>query len=115
MTHPSEAAEGPGLFAILLRQHRLAAGFSQEELAERAALSRRGICDLERGARRSPHPSTLRRLTAALGLTRPDQAALLFAARTLGRWASPAEVRASQTLAPMIPYIVAAQVSAWVS
>jgi transcriptional regulator with XRE-family HTH domain len=34
---------------VLLLQHRLAAGLSQEELAKRAGLSRRGISDLERG------------------------------------------------------------------
>jgi DNA-binding XRE family transcriptional regulator len=36
-------------FGALLQQHRTVAGLSQEELAERAGLSRRGISDLERG------------------------------------------------------------------
>jgi transcriptional regulator with XRE-family HTH domain len=44
---------GPGPFAVLLRQYRAAAGLSQDELAERAGLSRRGISDLERGQWRS--------------------------------------------------------------
>ena len=35
-------------FADLLKRHRLAAGLSQEELAERAGLSPRGVSDLER-------------------------------------------------------------------
>ena len=52
-------------FSTLLRSRRLAAGLTQEELAERAGLSVRGIQDLERGAR-FPRPETLRRLLAAL-------------------------------------------------
>src|SRR5579884_3452685 len=52
------AAGGPGPFGCLLQRQRLAAGLSQEELAERAGLSRRGISDLERGVRRSPLPAT---------------------------------------------------------
>ena len=36
-------------FGELLRQHRLAAGLTQEELAERARISVRAISDLERG------------------------------------------------------------------
>ena len=41
-------------FADLLKQHRLAVGMTQEELAERAGLSARGISDLERGVSRRP-------------------------------------------------------------
>jgi predicted ATPase/DNA-binding XRE family transcriptional regulator len=59
----------------------VAAGLSQEELAERAGLSRRGISDLERGARRSPHPATLRRLVEALNLDQAQRAALLSTMR----------------------------------
>lgn len=55
-------------FGRLLRQYRVAAGWSQEALAERAGLSRRGIADLERGARRFPHPNTIKRLSEALQL-----------------------------------------------
>jgi predicted ATPase/DNA-binding XRE family transcriptional regulator len=54
-------------FGATLRRHRIAAGLTQEELAERAGLSARGIQDLERGARRSPHAATVRRLSEALG------------------------------------------------
>jgi transcriptional regulator with XRE-family HTH domain len=75
-----QSSDGPGLFAVLLRQHRLAASLSQEELAQRAGLSRRGICDLERGARRAPHPTTLRLLMNALNLKQSDQERLLVAA-----------------------------------
>jgi len=54
------ATDGPGPFGVLLLRYRMAAGLSQEDLAERAGLSRRGISDLERGARRAPHPATAR-------------------------------------------------------
>ena len=38
-------------FGDVLRRYRVAAGLTQEALAERAALSARGISDLERAAR----------------------------------------------------------------
>ena len=41
-------------FADVLRQLRTAASLSQEELAERAGVSLRGVSDLERGLRRAP-------------------------------------------------------------
>lgn len=62
-------------FAQLLERHRRAAGLSQEELAERAGMSRRGISDIERGLRH-PHPGTARRLAKALCLV--GQARLEF-------------------------------------
>ena len=55
-------------FGALLRRHRLAAGLSQQELAERAGLSLRAVGDLERGVRQAPYPHTVRRLAEALGL-----------------------------------------------
>jgi predicted ATPase/DNA-binding XRE family transcriptional regulator len=72
--------DGPGAFGALLQQYRRAAGLSQEELAERARLSRRGISDLERGTRRAPHLSTARRLADALELPPANRAILLGAA-----------------------------------
>jgi predicted ATPase/DNA-binding XRE family transcriptional regulator len=68
-------------FGLLLRRHRAAAGLSQEELAERAGLSRRAISDLERGVRRTPYPATARMLAHALGVDAAAQAALLTAGR----------------------------------
>jgi transcriptional regulator with XRE-family HTH domain len=69
-----------GMFSELLRRHRLAVGLTQEELAEQAGLSARGIADLERGARTRPYPATLKRLVEALGL--PEAAVTeLYAAR----------------------------------
>ena len=71
----------PGSFAGLLRHHRRAAGLTQEELAERADLSTRGLAYLESGRQRAPHRSTVRRLAAALRLDREREAALQDAAR----------------------------------
>ena len=55
-------------FGTLLRASRVAAGLTQEALAEAAGLSTRAISDLERGVKRHPHFESLRRLADALGL-----------------------------------------------
>ncbi|HTE83992.1 MAG TPA: helix-turn-helix transcriptional regulator, partial [Dehalococcoidia bacterium] len=60
-------------FRALLRQYRLAAGLSQEALAEKARLSRRAISDLERGARRAPYATTVEMLADALQLPTDDR------------------------------------------
>ncbi|HEV2461940.1 MAG TPA: helix-turn-helix domain-containing protein, partial [Ktedonobacterales bacterium] len=70
----------PTTFGKLLRQHRLAEGLSQEELAEKAGLSPHGISDLERGARHAPWPNTVRLLAEALKLTDGEGATFLAAA-----------------------------------
>jgi non-specific serine/threonine protein kinase len=67
-------------FGDLLRRHRQAAGLTQEELAERAGLSRRGIADLERGARQTPRKDTVALLVAALGLAGEDYTDFVVAA-----------------------------------
>jgi transcriptional regulator with XRE-family HTH domain len=59
----------PERFGKLLQEQRQAAGLSQQELAERAGLSRRGIADLERGVRNWPHPTNARRMADALALS----------------------------------------------
>ena len=63
------AAERDLSFGDQLRRYRTAAGLTQQALAERAGLSRRGIADLERGARRVPQANTVARLVEALGMT----------------------------------------------
>ena len=55
-------------FGMLLRQYRLAAGLSQEALAERARMSINGVSALERGYRRTPQHETLALLAGALAL-----------------------------------------------
>ena len=70
-------------FAIVLKRYRLAAGLSQEALAERAGLSARAISDLERGVNRTPRGDTVRLLAEALALP-PRQRALFAAAARPG-------------------------------
>jgi transcriptional regulator with XRE-family HTH domain/tetratricopeptide (TPR) repeat protein len=72
----------PLSFGQRLRRHRLAAGLSQEALAERAGLSARAISDLERGIHRAPYLDTITLLADALGLPDEEHAAL---ARAAGR------------------------------
>jgi predicted ATPase len=71
-------------FGDLLRRHRVAAGLTQEELAEHAGLSVRAISDLERGAKHVPRKGTLQMLLDALDLSREERAALEVAARRFG-------------------------------
>ncbi|HEY7122373.1 MAG TPA: tetratricopeptide repeat protein [Ktedonobacterales bacterium] len=65
-------------FGALLKEYRLAAGLTQEALAERAGLSARAISDLERGVNRTPRQETLDLLAQALRLP-PRKRALLAA------------------------------------
>jgi predicted ATPase/transcriptional regulator with XRE-family HTH domain len=55
-------------FGQVLRYYRQAAHLSQEELSERAGLSKRAISDLERGVNHSPRNATLALLADALQL-----------------------------------------------
>jgi len=69
------------LVAQLIRKHRVSAGFSQEELAERSGVSARAVSDLERGLRATPRLETLRMLADALPMSETDRTALFSAAR----------------------------------
>jgi transcriptional regulator with XRE-family HTH domain/tetratricopeptide (TPR) repeat protein len=68
-------------FAELLREHRLAAGLTQDALAERAGLSTRAISDLERGLKQAPRLATVGLLSDALKLSASDRAAFSQSAR----------------------------------
>src|SRR5215213_4439040 len=68
-------------FGELLRRYRVAAGLTQEALAERAGVSTRGVSDLERGAHGLPRKDTLQLLLDALDLAVADRATLVAAAR----------------------------------
>jgi len=61
-------------FAGLLRELRVKAQLTQEELAEAAGLSTRTVSDLERGVNRRAHKDTARLLADALGLIGPVRA-----------------------------------------
>jgi tripartite motif-containing protein 71 len=71
----------PLTVAAVLHRYRVAAGYTQEELAERACISARSISDIERGISKAPHVGTLDGLADALGLSREERAALHAAAR----------------------------------
>ena len=72
--YPGQARPGEWL-----RQQRVAAGLTQEDLAERSGVSVRAIADLERGRTRKPYPSSVRALARALGL--PDETGTDLVAR----------------------------------
>jgi class 3 adenylate cyclase len=63
-------------FGALLKRYRVAAGLTQEALAERAGLSADAISTLERGLRLAPRRDTVRLLTDALRLSAGDRALL---------------------------------------
>jgi transcriptional regulator with XRE-family HTH domain len=71
-------------FGDLLRHHRLAAGLTQEALAEQAGLSVHGIQKLERGATH-PYRDTAERLMLALRLAPDDQARFRAAVQPVRR------------------------------
>jgi predicted ATPase/DNA-binding XRE family transcriptional regulator len=78
-------SSGSPQFGVLLRQYRLAAGLSQEALAERARLSSDGISALERGHRRTPQRETLALLAGALALSGEQRRDFEAAATRSGR------------------------------
>jgi predicted ATPase/transcriptional regulator with XRE-family HTH domain len=64
---PDERSKRPA-FGELLRARRVAAGFTQGNLAARASISVQAVSALERGARHAPRGDTLALLTQALAL-----------------------------------------------
>lgn len=100
MAHWTSAATESS-FGTVLRNYRLAAGLTQEELAERSGLSLRGVSDLERGARQTPRLETVRMLAEGLGFSpdTPGWAALLTARNT----ADACEVAPERPLLPVPP------------
>src|SRR5258708_4612126 len=69
------ASDSAASFGVLLREHRRAAGLTQEQLAERAGVSPRSISELERGGRHIPRRDTVALLVGALGLPAQDRRA----------------------------------------
>jgi predicted ATPase/DNA-binding XRE family transcriptional regulator len=68
-------------FGAQLRLLRLRAGLTQDELAERAGLSKKAISALERGTRRTPYAHTVTALSKALDLDAASAASFAAAAR----------------------------------
>jgi predicted ATPase/DNA-binding XRE family transcriptional regulator len=88
-------------FSDQLRRLRNAAAMSQEDLADRTGVSRRGISDLERGLRHAPRLETVRLLADGLALGDDERQALFAAARPAllrsGLAASPASLPSLRT------------------
>jgi transcriptional regulator with XRE-family HTH domain len=95
----------------LLIQRRRAMGLTQEDLAQRSALSVRAISDLERGHTRKPRPRSIQLLAAALemsprevahffGLLKEPRPAPILSADGIGR---DAEMPADRFLPRQIP------------
>src|SRR5215472_4922644 len=84
----------------MLRRHRVAAGLTQEELAERAGMSVRGLSYLEKDGRQ-PYRDTVRRLADALRLDEPARVAFTTLARQAdGESANPGSETADGRAAP---------------
>ncbi|HET8850895.1 MAG TPA: AAA family ATPase, partial [Ktedonobacteraceae bacterium] len=90
-------------FGTLLKRYRLAARLTQEELADQAALSRRGIADLERGARTQPRKETVQLLAEALHLSATERTLLEAAARQRGVPAAQMSGGNVSSAAPNVP------------
>jgi transcriptional regulator with XRE-family HTH domain len=80
-TEGSSGGNVPETFGQLLRQLRVDAGLTQEELAAAARLSPRSVSDLERGIHPTARKETARLLADALGLTGPARTAFEAVAR----------------------------------
>src|SRR5215831_18036618 len=98
----STDAAGPS-FGDLLATYRAAAGLTQEELAGRAGLSVDAVSLLERGARSSPRPRTVRLLADALGLGARERDA--FAAAVRRRRPAAGLRTAPDLLLPSTPFV----------
>jgi predicted ATPase/DNA-binding XRE family transcriptional regulator len=93
------------VFGYLLRQHRNAAGLTQEDLAERAGLSVDTISLLERGEHRRPHRYTMQSLADALGLSQPERIRFETAARMPALRADTHGTRPTDLPSPLAPFI----------
>lgn len=76
------ALTGSG-FGRLLREYRLGAGLTQEELAERSGLSARAIADMERGRTRRPYRRSVQVVADALRLSGPQRELLVRESRSV--------------------------------
>ena len=74
----------PASFGELLRQRRIAASLTQEQLAELCHLSPKTVAALEQGRRRAPRLSTVKEIADALGLSQAARTELAIAAAAGG-------------------------------
>src|SRR5437870_2546940 len=89
-------------FGTLLRRSRIAAGLTQEELAERAGISRRSLGDMERGVAHTPRKDTVALLAEALALSPQDRVVFAEAARHLGAPAPSAPLSTATAAPPFV-------------
>jgi predicted ATPase/transcriptional regulator with XRE-family HTH domain len=101
------------VFGDVLKQHRLYASLSQEELAERAHLSSHTISGLERGVRHAPYSHTVEVLANALGLSPTDRTHLHSVAERARR-RGPTTRLAGETDNPSGPNNLPRQLSSFV-
>jgi transcriptional regulator with XRE-family HTH domain len=97
VVHQSPAGQVAVSFAQLLRQFRIEARLTQEELAEKAGLSSRSISDLERGISRTARKETAWLLADALALTGSLRTAFVATARGRAPAAEVPDARESGT------------------
>src|SRR5712691_9005018 len=100
MPGPPDSGNGSGGFGYLLRQFRRSLGVTQEELAELAGVSPRGLRDLESGKVTRPRRTTIDGLARALHLAPEARAQLLAAVRLPAkrlRTPLPAEIAGDKT------------------
>jgi predicted ATPase/DNA-binding XRE family transcriptional regulator len=97
------SSAGESVFGALLRRHRLAAGLTQEALAERAGLNAKSVSALESGARRSPYRATVDQIADALDLSATHRAELATSARRRPRAAAGPEPPALGDRRPGLP------------
>lgn len=90
-------------FGEMLRDLRVAARLTQEELSERSGLSVRAISDIERGRSRRPNRSSVRQLVDALGLPPPTAEEVLVAARAAPTTQPPAPAGADRPAPAQLP------------
>jgi predicted ATPase/DNA-binding XRE family transcriptional regulator len=81
-----------------LRRYRIAAGLTQEQLAERARMSLAAVGKLERGARSRPYQATIALLAGALSLSGDDRIELERAAGRGAYAASDPEQESEQAI-----------------
>ena len=93
------------IFGDLLRQHRNAAGLTQEDLAERSGLSVDTISLLERGEHRRPHRYTMQSLADALGLSRSDRIRFETSARKPAGSSTARVAQPASLPSPLTPFI----------
>jgi tetratricopeptide (TPR) repeat protein/DNA-binding XRE family transcriptional regulator len=104
-TSPLAAEYVPSAFGVQLRRLRLAAGLTQEMLAERSRVSVDAISTLESGRRRRPHPQTVVLLARGLDLGPEERERLTRLARRVRCAAdAPAAPPAVLPAAPLPPH-----------